>query len=245
MKTLRSISSIAIGATLLAATSSASLAQSSTLLYQNTFESRSLGTHWSTGTLLNWEERPGFTTFNGRYSSGSTTLTISQPILPGPRAGSSGGGEGGGGGGGGGGGTPTIVFTVTFDLYAIDSWDGSNSQFGPDRFRVAANGQSLLNTTLVNHQAQLQDFRAPDVGPVQLGFNTSWADSIYRAISLDFTLPNSTSPISITWSDGGLQGLVDESWGIDNVQVSYRAVPAPGALAGLTLGMLAAARRRR
>ena len=249
MKPLRSTSSIAIGATLLAATSSASLAQTSTLLYQNTFESRSLGTCWSAGTLLNWEERPNFTTFNGRYSGGSTTLTFPQPTLLGPRAGSSGpgGGSGGGGGGGGcgGGGEPTVISSVTFDLYAIDSWDGSNSRFGPDRFRVAANGQSLLDTTLVNHEAQLQDFRAPDVGPVHLGFNQGWADSIYRAVTLEFTLPDAASPILNTWSDGGLQGMVDESWGIDNVEVSYRAVPAPGALAGLLLGLLAAGRRRR
>ncbi len=256
MKIAPALATTLLAAGSLAATCGTALAQTSTLLYQNTFEARELGTHWSPGTVLNWEERPAFSTFNGRYSNGATTLTIPQPPLLGPRAGSSGGGDGGGagaepggsGGGGepgGGGGTPTVIFTVTFDLYAIDSWDGSTDAFGPDRFRVSANGQSLLDTTLVNHEGQPQDFRAPDVGPVLLGFGPGWKDSIYRDISLDFTLPDSTTPISITWADLGLQGMNDESWGIDNVEVSYRVVPSPGALAGLAMGLLGTRRRRR
>ncbi len=249
MKIARQLATTLLAASSVAAASGSALAQTNTLFYQNTFESRQLGTGWSPGTVLNWEERPGFSTFNGRYSNGSTTLTIPQPSLLGPRAGSSGGGGDGGGGDGGGGepggGVPTVVFTVTFDLYAIDSWDGSSDAFGPDRFRVSANGQSLLSTTLVNHEGQPQDFRSPDVGPVHLGFGQGWKDSIYRDVSLDFTLPDNTTPISITWADLGLQGMSDESWGIDNVELSYRVVPAPGALAGLTAGLLLAVRRKR
>jgi hypothetical protein len=241
--------SLAAALATLALVPAAALAQSDVTLYHNTFEARQIGSEWSRGTVLNWDHRRSFTTFNGRYSGGSTTLTLAQPAIANPwipggaRAGE--GGEGEGGEGGGGGDTePRVIYAVTFDLYAIDSWDGSVQDFGPDRFRVSVNGTSLLDTTITTHEGQAQDFRAPDLGPVHLGFRPDWKDSIYRNVTLEFTLADHTAPIAITWSDLGLQGLNDESWGIDNVGVTYRVVPAPGA-AGLSGGLLLTCLRRR
>ena len=42
--------------------------------------------------------------------------------------------------------------------------------------------------------------------------------AIYRGLTVQFTAASSTS--AINFADGGLQGVSDESWGIDNVSVS-------------------------
>jgi hypothetical protein len=133
---------------------------------------------------------------------------------------------------------------VTFDFYAIDSWDGDDTRFGVDHFQVLVNNQSLLRETFSNHSGIAQTYRAPELGGRDLGFDDRWEDAIYRRIALDFTVPDG-APIQIRWQDLGLQGMNDESWGIDNVQVSWRMVPAPGAAGVLGAGLLALSRRRR
>src|SRR5262249_26028151 len=59
--------------------------------------------------------------------------------------------------------------------------------------------------------------RQPDTGRVQLGFNGSYVDAIYRDIEVAFTASNATT--QITFSGQNLQNVDDESWGIDNVSV--------------------------
>ncbi|CAG0975805.1 hypothetical protein PHYC_01494 [Phycisphaerales bacterium] len=225
----------------LLAASGGAMAQSGTL-YSNTFESRQIGAEWSAGTALDWW-LPTFSTFNGRYSTGGTTLTLTQPAGPQPGGISEGSGGSGGGGGGGGGGS-WLQYHLTFDLYIIDSWDGSNTIYGPDWFKVSANGQTLMRDTFGNQPGSTQTFHAPTTGPAVLGYDDRYLDSIYRQVSLTFTVPMG-QPLAITWRDEGLQGLNDESWGIDNVLVTYETVPAPGALAGMAAMGLVGLRRRR
>lgn len=229
----------------LAPLGSSALAQSGTL-YFNSFESGPLGSEWSSLSRLEaWT--PQFTRFNGRYSNGSTTLTLAQPTinLPNGRSGSSSGGDGGGGGGGGSGGDEWFVqYTLTFDFYAIDSWDGSATVLGPDWFKVTANGATLFRETFTNHAGHVQSAPSPTVGPTQLGFDDRWNDSIYRSITRTFRVEPGV-PIVITWADEGLQGMNDESWGIDNVRVSYAVVPSPGTVLPLAAGALTLLRRRR
>jgi hypothetical protein len=206
----------------------------SVTLYSNTFEARELGSMWSLGTHLSDYTRT-FTTFNGQYSSGSTTLTLGAAARP---AGASSALS-----------SPYNQYTLTFDFYALDSWDGSSSSYGPDRFKVLVNDVTLFDNTFSNHVGGTQTFRAPDVGGSNLGYGT-WNDAIYRNISLTFRDPG-TSTIRILFKDGGLQGVNDESWGIDNVRVSYvrvtppTVVPAPSAGLVLAGGAGLLSRRRR
>lgn len=222
----------------LAPLGSTALAQSGTL-YFNSFEDGPLGPEWSSASRLEaWT--PQFTRFNGRYSNGSTTLTLAQPVVnfPNGRSGSS------GGGGGGGGGEWYIEYTLRFDFFAIDSWDGSATVLGPDWFKVSVNGATLFRETFTNHAGHAQTAPPPTVGPTQLGFDDRWNDSIYRSITRTFRVEPGV-PIVITWADEGLQGMNDESWGIDNVGVSYAVVPSPGTALTLAAGSLALLRRRR
>ena len=51
----------------------------------------------------------------------------------------------------------------------------------------------------------------------ELGFWTSYPDAIYRNLSERFTPGGATT--TLHFSDGGLEGLGNESWGLDNVRV--------------------------
>ena len=149
-------------------------------------------------------------------------------------------------GGGGGDDENTSYYTLTFDLYAFDSWDGDGPKYGPDIFEVQVNGEVLFSETISNGDKP-QSFRAPDIGPEYLAYSPSWADSIYRNITLTFDHPGDDEYLYITWLGKGLQGIYDESWGIDNVTLTAntRAIPVPGTLAPAGLALALAGRRRR
>ncbi|MHB1142470.1 MAG: hypothetical protein ACYC1T_12050 [Sulfuricaulis sp.] len=69
-------------------------------------------------------------------------------------------------------------------------------------------------------------------------------DSVYN---LSFTFAHNASDLVLNFSAAGLQGLADESWGLDNVQVAVAPVPVPPAVwlfgSGL-LGLIGIARRK-
>ncbi len=196
-----------------------------------------------------------FTWYAGRFNRETIHLTLDAVELSqagdiiephGQGEGGGGGdgdGDGGGGGGGDGGGEAFIQYTLTFDLYIIDSWDGNYRIHGPDTFEVLANGQSIFYETFAN-QHEYQTFRDPDIGRMHMGYNQSAKDSIYRAITIPFTIDEQDPQLRLSFHAIGLQGIQDESWGIDNVSVAYEVVPAPSSLALLALAGLAPRRRR-
>lgn len=224
--------------------------------YSNTFES-GLGTGWSSNATVNADATSSFSRFLGRYSlNQSVTLSLGLPSaaqtynvsggLPANAVSTDTNTNGGGT-------TPTYktVYRLAFDFYAIDSWDGLSPTNGQDWFDVSMN-----NTRLFNH-AFAQDTSMPSwttytgtrtVGPAQLGFNSAWPDSIFRNVAFDFTLPSGTSTLNVRFSSFGLTSLNDESWGIDNVKLTYQVVqviPTPGTATLLGIGGAMLARRRR
>ncbi len=234
----------------LAVLSLTGLAQADEILYENNFEVGPLGSEWSTNSVLTREG--SFTQFNGRYTNDASVLTLAAAPNPGGKGGGSGndsgdsggGNDGGDGGGGGGGGSQYIVYTLEFDFYAIDSWDGNYEGYGPDTFEVQRNGETLFSETFANtHEGQ--SFRRPDVGPEPIGFAPHWADSIYRDITLSFEIPESAETFNLSFQGIGLQSMSDESWGIDNITVRYSVVPAPATLSAGGLMLLLGTRRRR
>jgi hypothetical protein len=69
-------------------------------------------------------------------------------------------------------------------------------------------------------------------------------DSVYN---LSFTFAHNASDLVLDFSANGLQGIGDESWGLDNVMVQVTPVPLPAAVwlfgSGL-LGLISFARRK-
>ncbi len=173
------------------------------------------------------------------------------PDNGGDDGGDNGGGPDGGGpdNGGGPGGGPfetTLYYQLQFDLYVIDSWDGSSKDFGPDSFQVLLNGDSIFHETFANQHAE-QTMTQPLLGRSQIAFGNA-PDSIYRDITIAFELPaDDNERLEFSFIDTLSQSLADESWGIDNVRVSYELVttPAPATLGLLMGGTCALSRRRR
>lgn len=234
-------------------------------IYSESFETRTSYPEWSSNMTRNTTARQAFSAFNGLNGRRNITLTLGAlpalPVVPPgaggisagtnlPSTGGSGGTAAGGSGTGGTGGTGTggalsYRLNVTFDLYVIDSWDGTESTYGVDKFLVRANNTLIFDESFTNQTGNHQSYTgAPEVAGTNLGFNT-FNDSIYRNISLDFTVPQG-QPIVLLFTDTLNQINNDEAWGIDNVRVSYTVVPAPGVMAMLGgLGTFAARRRRR
>lgn len=225
----------------------AALGADVTEIYFNDFEGSRVGGEWTKTTLT---QHHAFSGFLGRFNRDTVTLRLDRPEPPTasrvvPDAGDPNqGGDPGDPDPDRPRPDPYHVFNVTFDLYLIDSWDGNDPVYGPDTFSVVANGQTLFHEYLSNW-AHLPNFRPPDVGPVNLGFDSRWPDSIYRGLSFDFTLPEDAAEIVIHFIGNPNQPINDESWGIDNVSVSYRTVPTPGAAGLLALGGILIAGRRR
>ena len=103
---------------------------------------------------------------------------------------------------------------LSFDLYQIDSWDGSGTRNGPDSFSIGTGTQfnNVLDTTLPN-----SEFQPTLTGA--LGFYSRFSDSIYRSFNDGFIIAHEDSNLTVNFQGRGLQTLDDESWGLDNISV--------------------------
>jgi hypothetical protein len=209
------------------------------IFYSNNFEQGAQYPEWSSNQL--YTTNPSFTRFLGRYSNNAVALTLQAPPVPRDRPREP--GDDGDGGNDGGGAPPgPRQYVLDFSFYCIDSWDGINTDYGPDHFAIRVNNALVFDESFANqHEWQSYD-GTPIVGPTQLGFDGRWNDSIYT-LSIPFATDSPT--IRIDFYAYGLQSaLTDESWGIDNVNISTVPVPAPAAASAL-LGFGALALRRR
>lgn len=213
------------------------------LVYHNDFEG-AVGTEWSSTAT---DMTPvGARRFLGQFSNNAVGLTLAN--LP----------------------SHTDV-TVSLDLFIISSWDGNcevnlhGGHCGPDIWNLdVRGGPSLLHTTFSNiidmpvgwsqSQAYPGSFPTSDY-PAKTGAAESntlgymsmiglYGDSVY---TLSFTVPHIEDSVTFDFSAEGLQGIEDESWGLDNVSVSVTPVPEPSGLLVLMCGLggLGLARRRR
>jgi hypothetical protein len=238
-----------------------SMPASAAMIYDNNFEYGSV-TGWSSAdNTIAITQAPNtdfVRNFLGEFSNGTVSLSLTG--LP-----------------------EHAITTVSFSLYLIRSWDGSDTTFGPDYWSLnVAGGPSLLNETFSNGNpggqtyggafssythtewtpcAAYQDYAGTgDYGPMtganecySLGYffndvpnNTYEAmDSVYE---LSFAFAHTGGSLELNFGASGLQGIGDESWGLDNVRVQVSAVPVPAAVwlfgSGL-VGLATVARRKK
>lgn len=144
--------------------------------------------------------------------------------------------------------------TISFDLLAIDSWDGNTRTGGnapQDFFNVTlSSGTAFSETIDVFLESDGSISTSADASLVSSGSNlgfSGYVDSVY-SISFDVSGPFSDpSTLSFFASGGGWQGGTDESWGIDNLKVTAETVnevPEPSSLWLLGAGLLGLAGRR-
>jgi hypothetical protein len=135
-------------------------------------------------------------------------------------------------------GTPTNAGQASANVAQVIEITGTG--FGPStqvlfqtRDNAGTTGVVAVGPTAINAAGTRMQVVVPDlattgtvtvrtIGLRNLGFGGN-ADAIYRAVTVDFTATGTTA--SVQFSDEGLQGIGDESWGLDNVQVAPVAAP--------------------
>ena len=158
--------------------------------------------------------------------------------------------------------------TLSFDLYIIRSWDGNFDLdyrgpdfWGLDEGPVPVNPQDWeVITTFSNwdpavpadpHQAFPGEYgpgdNLPRTGTIEnntLGYqwNTYDMDAVYHIDVIN--RPHTGANLTFSFGAQHLQELADESWGIDNVQVSID-IPEPATICLLAIGAIPLLLRRR
>jgi hypothetical protein len=137
---------------------------------------------------------------------------------------------------------PHTHLYVAFDLFVLRSWDGNGDGCcGPDiwDFRLAGSSQPLVRTTFsdgANRQAYPENrskgdyFRRRGAFEVNsLGYTfdyeegTRLADAVYP---MSFSFAHDSNTVVLQFSASGLSnGILDESWGLDNVVVAVGQKP--------------------
>lgn len=201
------------------------------IVYSNNFESGVAGPAWSSSTTSSTPI--GGRIFLGQFCNDAVRLNL-------------------------GGLTNHTEVTLSFDFYAIRTWDG-NTWPGPDNFAVrVVGGETILDTTFVVSEPdnwRTQSYPAPTgqgdyvqrTGAIEnntLGY--FWKGIACDAVwHMDLTFEHAGPNLAVDFIGSGLQNIDDESWGLDNVQVAINTIPAPGAMGLAALGLGVAVIRRR
>jgi beta-lactamase regulating signal transducer with metallopeptidase domain len=125
--------------------------------------------------------------------------------------------------------------TVSFDLFLIRSWDG-NGRSGPDVWELQVDGgPKLLRTTFSNCEDNPGNNKqgypggypggdhAARTGAAETNTLGYGRDSVYR---LNFSFVHTASTLALDFSARGTQPIPDESWGLDNVEITVHC-PSP------------------
>jgi hypothetical protein len=157
-----------------------------------------------------------------------------------------------------------------------DTTDVNGDPLGHDNWTLnVAGGPSLLNTTFSNGNPAGQAY-SPSSSAISCnpGYNAVMPAGVYNPMTgakecyslgytfsdpqvtnesmdsvyeLSFTFAHTGSSLMLNFGANGLQGIADESWGLDNVKVAVSAVPVPPSVwlfgSGL-LGLIGVARGR-
>ncbi|MEW6330744.1 MAG: VPLPA-CTERM sorting domain-containing protein [Pseudomonadota bacterium] len=152
------------------------------------------------------------------------------------------------------------AINLSFLFAAIDSLDGTGAFPQGDFFNVVVDGVTIFNESFANALLSQTQSYVPPAGVelarhVDLGFSGPggfYTDSAYN-LGADPVFSNiahsaSTASIQFFIQGVGIQDLNDESWAMDNLNVTVTAVPVPAAAwlfwSGL-LGLVGFTRRKR
>jgi PEP-CTERM motif-containing protein len=144
-------------------------------------------------------------------------------------------------------GLPAHTFLdISFMLAVIDSWDGTGAgPDGPDFFNVKVDGSPVFSGAYNNTNAGDPYSGTRLFFNQEAGFNSSFGDSAYSLALKGIAHTTSTATIEFFASGAGWAGLTDESWAVDNLDVSTSSVPEPSSILLLFSGAAAIFVRRR
>jgi len=138
---------------------------------------------------------------------------------------------------------------INFLFAFIDSWDSTNGSPAPDWFNVKVDGISVLQITAANASGS-NTYNGTVLDP--LTHRGWWGNYGERAFDMGpesaLSMAHNASTLTIDFfaSGAGWQGSSDESWAIENLQVTANPVPLPGAVLFFAPGLagLLAMRRK-
>ena len=142
--------------------------------------------------------------------------------------------------------------TVNFDLTIFDSWDGGPVTHccGSDTFGIRVDGIEVFNATFDNIHPLTSHETNTETASSTGNFNhiNTWGpiDRHFVDYAGGFVFAHTASTIDVTFFGHGLQHMNDESWSLSNVDIATAAaVPEPGSLALLSIGLLGLRRSRK
>jgi len=121
---------------------------------------------------------------------------------------------------------PHNRISIEFDLYIIDSWDAD------EIWSMSVNGETIINTSFSNiYYNQAYPDNLPASNPprsgvtaiTEFGFSTVWGDDAIYHISR--SLYHNSDSLNIVFSASNMEPLDNESWGIDNILITYLDQP--------------------
>ncbi|MCA9270492.1 MAG: hypothetical protein KDA41_18550, partial [Planctomycetales bacterium] len=104
-----------------------------------------------------------------------------------------------------------VIVNVQFDFYRIDSWDGEN-------FEVYIDDVIVANDKYQHNTATETPPNAVALGPKSNVIFSGWSDQRFQ---YNFTTTVTDGDIKLGFGDTINSGISDESWGIDNLEISY------------------------
>ncbi len=129
--------------------------------------------------------------------------------------------------------------TVDFDLFIHDSWDGNNTNSGPDVFNMIVNGDTSIHTTFsnwnfspYNTQAYPNNIPASNpnfTGALATNLPTACNSSVSNLSAkyhISKTIAHTAASLTLLLEAVGTEIACNESWSIDNL-VIQRRTPAP------------------
>ncbi len=129
--------------------------------------------------------------------------------------------------------------TVDFDLFIHDSWDGNNTNSGPDVFNMIVNGDTSIHTTFSNwnfspYNTQAYPNNIPASNPNFTGaLATNLPTACNSSVStlsakyhISKTIAHTAASLTLLLEAVGTEIACNESWSIDNL-VIQRRTPAP------------------
>lgn len=121
---------------------------------------------------------------------------------------------------------------VSWDMYALDSWDGYNVEHGPDVWQArVVNGPRLVRSAFVSYvgdQSYPLPFRYGMMPRGSAGRHVQFVVPDYAGdpqwsyhvrYPMSFVAPHSATTLQIQFSTQNLSPSYDESWALDNVGV--------------------------
>lgn len=141
---------------------------------------------------------------------------------------------------------------VEFDLYLFDTWDSrltntgsSNPKWNPDLIQVSSDNQLQLSLGFeATNKSVLTEYVSGTTTLQIAAGDFGGLDARDRVFHISALFAHSAPTLNLMFATLSMQGINDESYGIDNIRVST-VVPIPSSALLIAGGMLVISRKRR